>query len=99
MAEGDGAEAPPYNRAMQEPSREPDESRPAADEPPDESLSAWQIVASSLAAAFGVQSSRNRRRDFSRGRAVHFIIAGVVLTALFVLLMAMLVSLVLSGVG
>lgn len=70
---------------------------PATDADQDETLSIWQIVSSSFWAAFGVQSSRNRRRDFSRGRAIHFILAGVVLTTLFVLLMVMIVNLVLSG--
>ena len=37
-------------------------------------------------------------RDFSRGKASHFIIVGVVLTAIFVLSMAGVVSLVLSFV-
>jgi hypothetical protein len=80
-------------------SRDDHDDRHATEPESHEPLSAWQIVASSLAAAFGVQSSRNRRRDFSSGRAVHFIIAGVVITALFVLLMVMLVNLVLSAAG
>jgi len=62
-------------------------------------LSVWQIFASTLAAAFGVQSSKNRERDFSQGKASHFIIAGVVFTVLFVLVMVLVVSAVLSGVG
>ncbi|HEX7037677.1 MAG TPA: DUF2970 domain-containing protein [Pseudomonadales bacterium] len=77
--------------------RSPREKDDASDADREEPLSIWQIVASSLAAAFGVQSSRNRQRDFSRGRAIHFILAGVVLTVLFVLLMVMVVNLVLSG--
>ena len=44
----------------------------------------------------GVQSKEKRERDFARGKASHFIIVGVVLTALFVLAMAAVVSLVLS---
>jgi hypothetical protein len=42
-----------------------------------------------------VQSKEKRERDFARGKASHFIIVGVVLTALFVLAMAAVVSLVL----
>lgn len=64
------------------------------DQPP---LSAWEVLTSTLAAALGVQSSRNRERDFSRGRASHFIIAGVVFTILFVLGMVLIVNLILSG--
>ena len=39
-----------------------------------------------MAAAFlGVQSSRNRERDFTRGRPIHFVIGGVIGTLLFLL--------------
>lgn len=62
-------------------------------------LTLLQLIGSALAAAFGVQSSKNRERDFSRGRPSHFVIIGLVLTALFVLAVAGVVSLVLSSVG
>lgn len=71
---------------------------PAEERPPAEPLTLWQIVTSTLAAAFGVQSSRNRERDFSRGRAMPFIIAGVIFTVLFVLAVMLVVNMVLSGV-
>lgn len=72
----------------------------AADESEgEEPLTLFQLLGSALAAAFGVQSSRNRARDFSRGRPLHFIIIGVVLTALFVLAVVGVVNLVLSSVG
>lgn len=60
-------------------------------------LSPWQIIASTVAAAFGVQSSRNRQRDFRQGRASHFIIAGVLFTVLFVVVMVGVVNLVLGA--
>jgi len=59
-----------------------------------QSLSFRQVVGSTLAAAFGVQSSRNRERDFTRGKPIHFIVAGIVFTVLFVLGLALVVSLV-----
>ena len=43
-----------------------------------------QILRSSLAAGLGVQSSRNRERDFSDGSPRRFIVMGVVLTMLFI---------------
>lgn len=43
-----------------------------------------------MAAAFGGQSGRNRARDFSHGKPVHFI--GVGLTLVFVLLLAGIVN-------
>lgn len=60
-------------------------------------LSAWQVISSTMAAAFGVQSSRNRERDFKRGRASHFIIAGIVFTVLFVAAVIGVVNLVLGS--
>ncbi len=43
------------------------------------------VIQSTAAAAFGVQSSRKREKDFTTGQAGPFIIAGVVFTVLFVL--------------
>lgn len=54
-----------------------------------------QVALSVIAAAFGVQSSRNRERDFSHGDPLTFIVAGLVFTALFVLTLVGIVYLVL----
>lgn len=62
-------------------------------------LSLWQMFMSTVAAALGVQSSANRERDFTRGKASHFIIMGIVFTVLFVLAVVMVVRLVLSSAG
>ena len=66
---------------------------------PEPGLTLIQLISSALAAAFGVQSSKNRERDFSRGKPIQFVVIGVVLTALFVLAIVGLVQLVLSNVG
>jgi len=60
------------------------------------SLTLWQLITSTLAAAFGVQSSANRERDFARGRPGQFIAMGIIFTVLFVLTMILVVNLVLS---
>lgn len=52
-----------------------------------------------LAALVGVQSEKNRERDFKRGDIKVFIIAGIVTTAVLVLLMALIVSQVLKNVS
>lgn len=70
----------------------PDDDREDEDQ---QSLTFLQLLGSALAAGFGVQSSRNRERDFSRGKPLHFIIIGIVLTALFVLAVIGVVNLVL----
>jgi len=59
-------------------------------------LTLWQLIGSALAAGFGVQSSKNRQRDFGRGKPIQFVIVGIVLTALFVLILAGVVNIVLS---
>jgi hypothetical protein len=64
----------------------------------DQPLTLRQMFGSAISAMIGVQSKEKRERDFARGKASHFIIVGVVLTAIFVLTMASVVTLVLSFV-
>lgn len=45
-----------------------------------EHLSLPQVMGSVFAAGFGVQSRENKVRDFSRGKPMHFIIAGITFT-------------------
>jgi hypothetical protein len=52
-----------------------------------------------LSAFLGVQSNRNRERDFTHGKLGHFVLVGLVVTTLFVLLVAGVVSLVLHLAG
>jgi len=53
-------------------------------------------VIKSVGAAFmGVQSDKNRERDFSQGKLSHFIIVGVLSVALFIGALVAVVSLVL----
>lgn len=53
-----------------------------------------QVLGSVAAAFFGVQSGRNRERDFSHGRPRDFIVMGVLLTLVFVAVVWGVVSLV-----
>ncbi len=46
-----------------------------------------QMLQSVLAAAFGVQSGKNRARDFTHGKPSHFIALGILFTTLFVLVL------------
>jgi hypothetical protein len=70
-----------------------------SDDPDHKPLSLWEMLQSVLSAALGVQSGKNRARDFSRGKASHFIILGVLFTALFVLIIFGVVQLVLHLAG
>ncbi|MGA0840587.1 MAG: DUF2970 domain-containing protein [Pseudomonadales bacterium] len=75
----------------QEPMKTEPESPPSR-----RSLTLLQIIGSTIAAAFGVQSSRNRERDFAAGRPTHFIAAGIIFTVLFVVTMIFVVRGVMS---
>jgi hypothetical protein len=65
----------------------------------DKPLTFREMLQSVLAAAFGVQSGKNRARDFSRGKPSHFILLGVLFTSVFVLVLFVLVKLVLHLAG
>lgn len=62
-------------------------------------LNPLQVVGSVLAAALGVQSSKNRERDFKQGRAGTFIAAGIIFTLLFIGTVLTVVNLVLDNAG
>ena len=51
-----------------------------------------RVVQSTLAAAIGVQSKKNRERDFEEGNASTFIVAGILFTVLFVATIVVVVS-------
>ncbi|TCO72734.1 DUF2970 domain-containing protein [Chromatocurvus halotolerans] len=63
---------------------EPHKRDEESPEEPPRSLKPRQIISSVFAAGLGVQSSKNRERDFTEGNAGLFIIAGLVFTALFI---------------
>ncbi|MBY5981121.1 DUF2970 domain-containing protein [Ferrimonas balearica] len=56
-----------------------------------------RVVWSVLAAMFGVQSERNRERDFTDTSPLPYIITGVIMLVLFVLSLIWLVNQILSG--
>ncbi len=62
-----------------------------------EGSNVFQVIGSVIAAFFGVQSERNRERDFTRGRAGTFIVVGIVMTVVFVLAVWLVVKVVLSS--
>ena len=54
------------------------------------------VVKSVLASFFGVQSNKNRERDFQQGSPAQFIIVGLILTILFIVGMILIVKLILA---
>lgn len=65
----------------------------------DASPTLWQTIASVAASFFGVQSSKNRQRDFSKGKPGRFIAIGLIMTVLFVLGVWLAVRLALRSAG
>ena len=63
------------------------------------SLNPFQVISSVFAAGLGVQSSKNRERDFNQGRAGVFVAAGVIFTLGFIAVMVVIVQLVIKGAG
>ncbi|MEX1031960.1 MAG: DUF2970 domain-containing protein [Cellvibrionaceae bacterium] len=59
----------------------------------------WQIVWSTLAAAFGVQSSKAHQRDAGQRSVAPYIVAGITFTALFIATVILIVKLVLKFAG
>ncbi len=51
-----------------------------------------QVIQSVLAAAIGVQSRKNRERDFEHGSLSSYLVVGAIATALFVLILLAIVS-------
>jgi hypothetical protein len=57
------------------------------------------MLHSVVAAAFGVQSGKNRERDFTHGKPAHFIVLGIGFTLVFALVLFGIVQLVLHLAG
>ena len=59
----------------------------------------FDVIKSVLSSFIGVQNEKSRERDFSHGKAWHFIVVGIILTLLFILALGGIVKLVLSIAG
>ncbi|MBF7730676.1 DUF2970 domain-containing protein [Pseudomonas sp. N040] len=73
--------------------------KPSEQKPAEKPMGLRDTAQSVVAAAFGVQSGKNRARDFSRGKPSHFIALGLIFTILFVLVIVGVVQLVLHLAG
>tara|TARA_R110002072_G_scaffold64_13_gene480 strand:- start:14987 stop:15211 length:225 start_codon:yes stop_codon:yes gene_type:complete len=54
-----------------------------------------QVMMSVFAAAVGIQSAKNRERDFNQSSPMPYIVGGIIFTVLFVLSIVTVVALVL----
>ncbi len=59
----------------------------------------WEVTCSVVAALGGIQSEKNRERDFKHGKPMQFIIIGLIGTIVFVLSLVGVVRLVLHLAG
>jgi hypothetical protein len=75
----------------------PSDPRPEKDDEKPPTL--LQTVGSVLASFFGVQSRRNRERDFRKGSPETFIIVAIAMTALLVITIVIIVKIVLHNAG
>ncbi|CAA0118165.1 Uncharacterised protein [Halioglobus japonicus] len=71
-----------------------EESKNAKTQNDQSNVSLPQVFASILACFYGVQSSKNRKRDFTHGKAKQFIIAGIVMTGVWYFSIYLIVSIV-----
>ena len=62
-------------------------------------LPLWRVVISVMQAALGVQSGKNRERDFSKGRPAAYIIAGLIFTIVFILVLYGVVKMIMHFAG
>lgn len=76
-----------------------DDNSSAHPAPRPENVALWRVVASVLAAMFGVRGSKGHHRDFTHGRPAAYVIVGLILTALFVLTLSGIVFLILKLSG
>ena len=75
------------------------DDQPEGEEKRKSPLNPLQVIGSVFAAGLGIQSSRNRERDFKQGRAGTFIAAGIIFTLLFIGGLYAVVRLVLANAG
>lgn len=79
---------------MNEANMKESESAPVA-----RTLTFWEVLGSTFAAAIGVQSNANKVRDFTHGKFIHYVFSGLVFVGCLVVLMILVVNWVLSGVS
>ncbi|MFT6257715.1 MULTISPECIES: DUF2970 domain-containing protein [unclassified Shewanella] len=59
-------------------------------------MSLWRVFSSTVAAFFGVQTEKNRQKDFQNQSPLPFIIMGIILAIALVISLILIVNQVLS---
>ncbi len=65
----------------------------------EESLALWEVFQGVIAMFIGVQSEKNRERQFKYGKLHQFIIVGIIITVFLLILIVLLVKYVLHWAG
>ncbi len=65
----------------------------------EESLALWEVFQGVFAMFIGVQSEKNRERQFKYGKAHQFIIVGIIITIFFIILIILLVKFAMRWAG
>ncbi len=68
-------------------------------EPQKEKPRLKDIILSTVCAAFGVQSSKNRKRDFVGGNFKIYVISGIIFVVLFIGTVIVIVNTILKNAG
>lgn len=79
------------------PGKSQDENGEQKEKP--DSINPLHVISSVFAAGLGVQSSKNRERDFKQGNFKAFVIAGIIFTLLFIGAVFAIVQMVLKSAG
>jgi len=82
-----------------EPNNEQANKQEEKSPPAEKKVSFLKVMMSVFAAMFGVRSNKYRERDFKHGKASHFIIAGLIMTFIFIMIVYSLVQYALSTAG
>ena len=65
----------------------------------EKSLALWEVFQGVFAMFIGVQSEKNRERQFKYGKFYQFLIVGIFVTFLFLILIMLIVKFALSWAG
>ena len=65
----------------------------------EETLALWEVFQGVIAMFIGVQSEKNRERQFKYGKAYQFIIVGIIITIFFIVHIILLVKFAMNWAG
>jgi hypothetical protein len=70
-----------------------------AEQKPEKKPGLGTIILSTLSAFIGIQSSKNRERDFAKGNFKSYVVSGIIFTVLFILVISTLAKFAIKQAG